>query len=115
MKSSFEGIGQWAATFACDGNVEEGNVVKISGNGKVAVCQNGDGFCGQAVVVGRDGAACTVALGGMMSASYTGTAPVLGWSALSADGNGGVKADESGHTCLVVDVDTAGMIVTFAL
>ena len=35
MNVSYEGIGQWAATFACDG-VTEGYVVNISGSGTVA-------------------------------------------------------------------------------
>ena len=33
MKHSFEGIGQWSATFACGSGVAEGKVVKISANG----------------------------------------------------------------------------------
>ena len=35
MNVSYEGIGQWAATFACDG-VSAGQVVKVSGSGTVA-------------------------------------------------------------------------------
>ena len=34
MNVSYEGIGQWAATFACDG-VSAGQVVKVSGSGTV--------------------------------------------------------------------------------
>ena len=37
MNVSYEGIGQWAATFACSG-VSEGQAVKVSGNGTVAAC-----------------------------------------------------------------------------
>lgn len=115
MKGSFEGIGQWAATFACNSDVAVGQVVKINGNGEVTVCGDGDGVCGVAVAVGRDGGACSVALGGIVAVPYTGTAPALGWSGLSANGTGGVKASTSGREHLVVDVDTAGMMVTFAL
>ena len=43
MNVSYEGIGQWAATFACDG-VSAGQVVKVSGNGTVAKCAYNDGF-----------------------------------------------------------------------
>ena len=32
MKLSYEGIGQWAATFACD-DLAEGELVKVSANG----------------------------------------------------------------------------------
>ena len=115
MKISFEGIGQWAATFACGENVAEGQAVKISGNGKVDTCASGDGFCGVAAVVGSDKTACAVVMGGMVSVPYTGNAPALGWSGLSADGTGGVKADAAGQKYVVVDVDTTAMMVTFAL
>ena len=66
MKVSYEGIGQWAATFACTEAVE-GEMVKISGSGEVSACAAGDGFCGQVLSVGRDGEACAVALGGRLS------------------------------------------------
>ena len=59
------------------------------------------------------------ALGGMVTAGYTvpaeGAAPALGWSGLSADGEGGVQADADGSTYLVVDVDTTAKTVTFVL
>jgi len=51
MNVSYEGIGQWAATFACDG-VSAGQVVKVSGNGTVAKCADNDGFEGGGVVRG---------------------------------------------------------------
>ena len=114
MKLSYEGIGQWAATFAAS-QVSEGEMVKVSGNGTVVACAAGDGFCGMVLSVSRGGDACTVALGGMVQAAYTGTAPALGWSGLSANGTGGVKADSVGHSYLVVDVDSTGGTVTFVL
>ena len=115
MKISFEGIGQWAATFACNENVAEGQVVKVSGNGAVDVCAVGDAFCGVAAVVGSDKAACAVVMGGMVTVSYSGSDPALGWSGLSADGTGGIKADTAGQKYMVVDVDSTGKKVTFAL
>ncbi|WP_298033623.1 hypothetical protein [uncultured Dysosmobacter sp.] len=114
MKVSYEGIGQWAATFACS-QTAEGQMVKVSGSGVVSGCAAGDSFCGQVLSVGRDGIACAVALGGMVTAGYTGTAPAVGWSGLSANGQGGVQADAAGRTYLVVDVDESGGTVTFAL
>ena len=67
----------------------------------------------------RDGAACSVALGGMLTAAYSGAAPALGWTTLTADGSGGVKAEVgeqgSGVRALAVEVDTAGKYVTFVL
>lgn len=132
-KNSFEGIGQWAATFACSG-VQAGQTVKISGGGSVASCAAGEDFCGVVLAVGRDGGACSVALGGLVTVPYSGTAPALGWSALAADGKGGVKAAggeaagggtaggessaqtaENGRKYLVADVDETGKTVTFVL
>lgn len=40
MKLSYEGIGQWAATFAAS-DVAEGELVKISANGTVAAWHEG--------------------------------------------------------------------------
>ena len=40
MKVSFEGIGQWCATFF--GGVTEGHVVKVDGGGCVAECAAGE-------------------------------------------------------------------------
>ncbi|SFP19136.1 hypothetical protein SAMN05216343_10449 [Oscillibacter sp. PC13] len=118
MKLSYEGIGQWAATFACSG-VSEGEMVKLSANGTVAGCGDGDGFCGMVLSLSRGGDACAVALGGMVTAGYTvetdGAAPSLGWATLASDGSGGVKAAASGRSYLVVDVDTSAKTVTFAL
>ena len=111
---SFEGIGQWSATFACQ-NVQEGQVVKISGSGEVGKCGSGEGFCGVVNTVGRDGAACGVVLGGMVCVPYTGTAPALGRTGLSANGAGGVKADGAGEKYLVVAVDQSDLSVTFVL
>ena len=114
MKLSYEGIGQWAATFACT-ELAEGELVKISANGTVTDCGAGEDFCGVVLSVSRGGDACSVALGGMVTAGYTDSAPALGWSGLVGDGAGGVKTSETGREYLVVDVDTAAKTVTFAL
>ena len=114
MKFSYEGIGQWAATFACS-NLQEGAVVKIGGNSTVAACGDGDAFCGQVIACAADGKACSVAMGGLVTASYSGTAPAAGWGKLSADGSNGVKADSNGTDYLIVAVDTTAKTVTFAL
>ena len=114
MSYSYEGIGQWCATFGCQ-EVGEGQVVKMADSGQVAVCQSGDEFCGVAVAMGRDEKACAVALGGMVTVSYTGTVPAVGWNALAADGNGGVAVGSAERKRLVVDVDDTNKKVTFML
>ena len=103
MNVSYEGIGQWAATFACDG-VSAGQVVKVSGNGTVAKCADNDGFEGVVLSVARDGKACSVAMGGMVTVSYTGaSAPAAGWNSLAADGSGGVKVvSDGGRIWLII-------------
>ena len=116
MNISYEGIGQWAATFACSG-VQAGQVVKVSASGTVAKCAKDGGFDGVVVAVARDGGACSVAMGGMMTVSYSGTsAPAAGWNLLAADGNGGVEVvSEDGKSYLAVDVDTTAKTVTIVL
>ena len=117
MSVSFQGVGQVCATFL-GGGLSEGAVVKMSGRGTVGACGDGDGFCGMAVCCKDD--ACTVQVGGFVTVSYSGAAPAVGWRALAADGNGGVKAvgDEetgSGRVLPVVNVDAAGKTVTVLL
>lgn len=115
MNISYEGIGQWAATFACAG-VKEGDLVKISDNHTVSTCEDGDAFCGTVLSVSRDGQACSVALGGAVTVPYSGTtAPKAGWDNLVSDTADGVKSDSTGRKFLVLDVDTAGKRVTFVL
>ena len=112
MSVSYEGIGQWAATFACSG-VSEGQVVKVTGGGTVGACAADDKFCGAVLAVSRDRTACTVALGGMVTVPYSGdTAPAAGWVNLTADGSGGVTtATTGGREYLVVQVDSDGKTV----
>lgn len=112
MKVSFNGIGERLVTFISDG-AKAGQVVKVSGAGTVAPCAAGDGFDGLALFV--EGGYASVRLGGFVTAAYTGTAPGYGRVGLSADGSGGVKADTSGVSYLVVDKDTAAGTVTFCL
>lgn len=114
MNVSYEGIGQWAATFAC-GKVSAGHVAKVSGNGTVAECAANDPFDGVVVAMGRDKAACSVAMSGMQTVGYSGTAPAAGWNELKADGNGGVAVVTGGKSYLAVDVDTTAKTVTIVL
>ena len=104
MSISYEGIGEWCATFVC-GAVSEGDIVKVS-----AKCTAGDGFCGVVSAVAHDGKACTVQLGGLASVKYSGTAPAVGFSELVADGLGGVSKpgdNQNGSSYLVLSVDSA--------
>lgn len=124
MNVSYDGVGQVCATFLGT-NISEGHVVKLTGNGTVGECAAGDSFFGAALCAKDD--ACTVQVRGFVTVPYSGTAPTAGWTALTADGGGGVKAAESasagtkaaagdtGRKYAVASVDTAGQTVTILL
>ncbi|MBQ3557456.1 MAG: hypothetical protein IJA11_06635 [Oscillospiraceae bacterium] len=107
-KISFDDIGNVMATFYADEGVEDGQVVKVTGNGTVGACAEGDGFCGVAGQV-RKGAVA-VQVGGFMHVKVTGEVE-LGRVKLAADGKGGVKAAEDGVQALVVQVEQDGKAV----
>ena len=109
MSISYQGIGEWCATFGC-GAVSEGEIVKVSANGTVAKCTAGNGFCGVVRAIAHDGKACTVQLGGLAEVKYSGTAPAVGYAELVANGTGGVSKpgdNQSGSAYLVLSVDSA--------
>lgn len=132
MSVSFDGLGQVCATF-WGGGLSEGHVVKVTGNGTVGACSEGDAFCGTALCCKED--ACTVQVGGFVTVRYSGTEPSLGRTALEADGLGGVRsaaktaaqAETAGGASgtaagagsaahyLVVDVDSAAKTATILL
>ena len=94
-KVSFEGIGARTATFACEDGVKAGQVVKITGPGKVGACAAGDRPCGVVQSV-RDGFAA-VQVGGFATVAVDGTL-AGGWVSLAADGTGGMAAPGAGKT-----------------
>lgn len=109
MSISYQGIGEWCATFGCSA-VSEGEIVKVSANGTVAKCTAGNGFCGVVRAIAHDGKACTVQLGGLAEVKYSGTAPAVGYAELVANGTGGVSKpgdNQSGSAYLVLSVDSA--------
>ena len=112
MKVCFEDIGHMSATFAAQSG-EGGQPVKVSGNGVVSACADGEVFCG--VMESLRGGYAGVQLHGFVTLPYSGTAPTLGFNTLVANGNGGVKAASGGRAHLVVSVDSAVKCVTFEL
>lgn len=104
MKVSFEGIGEMVATFEISGAVAPGDMVKLSEDGKVSACADGDEFIGLAVTV-REGFA-GVQFAGMAQVSCD-EELTCGWKNLVADSKGGVKAGTAGgREYLVVAVDS---------
>lgn len=115
MKVSFEGIGESVVTFYNSKTAEAsaGNPVKISGNGEVSVCADGDRFFGVALACDTDFAA--IQMGGYVELGYTGTAPAVGFTKLVSNSTGGVKTAETGREFLVVDVDTVSKTIGLML
>ena len=74
---SFEGIGEVAATFACGEGVKAGQVVKLTGDGTVGPCGDGERFCGVALSAGEGFAA--VQMGGLIRVAASGGALTEGW------------------------------------
>lgn len=101
-KISFEDIGNLMATFYAEEGVQDGQVVKMTGNGTVGTCGDGDAFCGVAGMP-RSGVV-GVQVGGFVKVPATMPMSV-GMVSLVADGKGGVKAGD-GITALVAEVDT---------
>ena len=101
-KISFEDIGGLRVTFRADEGVQDGQVVKMTGNGTVGPCGEGDVFCGVAGMP-RNGAV-GVQVGGFVKVAAS--LPLsVGKVGLVADGKGGVMAGD-GIAALVADVDT---------
>ena len=84
-KISFEDIGNLMATFYAEEGVQDGQVVKMTGNGTVGPCGEGDAFCGVAGMP-RAGIA-GVQVGGFVKVPATMPMSV-GMVGLVADGKG---------------------------
>ena len=110
---SFEGIGEVAATFACGEGVKAGQGVKLTGDGAVSPCGDGERFCGVALSAGEGFAA--VQLGGLIRVAASGGALTEGWNRLLADGSGGVRPDSAetptGGEYLVVRAESGGAVI----
>ena len=106
---SFDSIHETLVTFGAASGLQAGQVCKITANGTVGACSNGDTFCGVAGRI-RKGTV-GVQMDGYVELPYTGTKPTLGYGTLAANGSGGVKAAESGRTCCIVKVDASAGVV----
>ncbi|NLP48702.1 MAG: hypothetical protein GX345_07145 [Clostridiales bacterium] len=114
MSISFKGFAQSAATFRADSSLKTiGGPVKPAALASVKPAAAGDDFCG--ITLGLKPPYATVLLGGYTRLPYTGTAPTLGYTALAADGSGGVKVSEGARKILVLEVDTSTKTVGFIL
>jgi hypothetical protein len=97
----------------------EDHVCKISANGAVSLCADGNMFVGIARVIDPDDGAVSVQTKGVVTIAYTGTAPTVGdYQCLIANATNGVKitADAAGTpNYWIYSVDTSATTVTFDL
>ena len=102
MNNSYEEIGHLSVTFPADG-CEVGTVCAMTNYSMIHGCNAGEPFLG--VVESVYGIQAAVQVSGFVTIHYTGEHPYCGYVKLSADGNGGVKADASGKEYWIVNVD----------
>ena len=118
MNISYQGIGEWCATFCC-GDPAEGGVVAVTDNGEVDACDAGDIFCGVVRSIAHDGKTCAVQLAGLAAVKYSGDdVPEIGYNELVADGDGGVAVageDDAGMNYLVISVYTTAKTAVIKL
>ena len=100
MNVSFEEIGRLSVTFVQEG-CTGGQVCRVTANGTVKPCAEGDKFCG--IVEHVRGGHAAVQVAGFAEVKLTGVLNP-GYASLCADGQGGVK-DGAGLEYLVVSVD----------
>ncbi len=103
-KVSFEEIGAMTATFYAESSVVAQRPVKMTGDGTVGACSEGDRFCG--VALSNEKGFAGVQVRGFIMLPYTGTLTV-GFCHLAANGTGGVTGNANGGSYLVVSVDAA--------
>lgn len=105
MSVSIKGYNTDAVTLIAADGLQKGNLVKISENLTAAPCAAGNIPCG--VCLGTDGKYASIQLKGYAKAAYSGTAPALGMTIVTADGADKIKTAATGRSVMVVSVDTA--------
>lgn len=113
MTISFDSIGQQCVTAKVNGTPVAGAVCKFSNNGAVAPCADGNPIHG--FVENIRGKYATVTVRGFVTAAYSGTAPTLGYCALSGAADNKVKVLTGAKEYLVVSVNANENTVTFLL
>ena len=109
MNHYFTGFNTKEITLNADESVKENSAVVFADDSTVKAAAAGEIPCGICRKI-RNGLA-SVVFAGHVTVPFGGTVPSLGWQKLSADGNGGVKADENGKHFLVVYVNEADKFI----
>ena len=113
MSISFDSIGQQCVTASADTSLVAGAVCKFSSNSAVSACADGNPIHG--FVENIRGKSATVTVRGFVTATYSGTAPTVGYCALAAAAANKVKVLSGAKEYLVVNVNTTKNTVTFLL
>lgn len=110
---SLKGFMEQTVTLLADESVENGAFVGMVDNEKVSKAADGEKFIG--IVASCSNGAAAVTVKGYMEATYSGTAPALGFAKLVADANGGVKSSEDGRDVIVITVDAENSKIGFIM
>lgn len=117
-KVGFQGIDELVVTFKADAALtvkDEGKLVKSTETDTVGKTAAEDSFLGQMLKF-EDRGTCSVRMKGYFELTYSGTAPVVGYSNLVSDANGNVKTPTlatDGVPARIVRVDKTNKLVGF--
>lgn len=109
----YQGIGAVVVTAESE-SVKAGALCKYTGEDTVGVAAAEEEFHGVCLFAKKGHV--SVQVKGFVTMGYTGTAPSLGYEALTADGTGGVAVSATGtKRYLVTAVNTTESTVTFCM
>ena len=112
MKLSYKGINERVVTFLANGTIEPGDLVRVSSDNTVSVCEDNQIFDGVAVAC-RQGL-CSVQVAGCAEVKLD-EAIATGYKDISAGANGGIKAAVGGRMCTIINTDTTAGVATIIL
>lgn len=104
MYPELTGFNTKEVTLYTSESIQPGMAVALGENCTAKIAAAGEKFCG--ICTDVRGKYITAALKGYCEASYSGTAPSVGYNSLAGDGNGNAAVNESGREILVAAVDT---------
>lgn len=114
MKPLPNGFNVNETTLYTESDIKAGMTVELDSDGNAIVASENSHFIG--VCTKAKGNYVTVALTGVVTVPYTGSAPSTGYDILAADGNGNVKFFGAGDSeYLVFNVDKEKHLATFML
>lgn len=105
MDSIIKGFETNEVTLYADETINPGNAVMIRKGYNLILPAGGEAFCG--LCTNKKDKYASVVLKGIAEFTYSGSAPAVGYTKLSADGAGCVKADDTnGREYLILSVNS---------